>query len=81
MLLIFDGIGVSLGTDQVSCHQIEGVEHYYSPTSPTSSTAAFNLQLTISDVELTMHSPGASKLDHGKAPSESVKHRALKSTQ
>lgn len=81
MLLISYGVGESLSTDQVSCRHIEGVENHYPSASPTSSSAAFNLKLAIVDVELAVHGPGASKLDHGKAPSESVKHRALIATR
>jgi len=81
LLLILLRVGKSLGADQVSCCHIEGVENHYPATSSASPSTAFDLELAILDVKPAVHRPGASKLDHGKAPIESVKHRVLSSTR
>jgi hypothetical protein len=76
--LFLDGVSEPRGADQFSCRKVEGVEDHDAPTCSATAATALDLESHRLDVELAMHGPAASKLDHDEAPSDSVIVRALK---
>jgi hypothetical protein len=76
--LFLDGVSEPSGADHFSCREVEGVENHYPSTSSAATATAFDLESHRLAVELAMHGPTASKLDHGEAPIESVIMRACR---
>lgn len=66
-ILVSYGVGEPLSSDQVSSCQVEDVEYYYPSLSPATTATALYLELTIDNIELSVHGVTASKLDdHAK---------------
>jgi hypothetical protein len=76
--LFLDGVSEPGGADHLSCREIKGVEDHYPSTRSAVTATAFDFESHRLAVELAMHGPTASKLDHGEAPIESVIARAYR---
>jgi hypothetical protein len=59
-------VGEPQGADQFSCGQAEGVEDHYPSLDAATTATALDLECARLQIELSVHSSAASKLDHMK---------------